>query len=146
MQREQKRDWEKAVLDGIAAGLGGPVGDDHGPGQVQPVIGADQLRKARTLSRNFLREDDAGASEEAQLKSTLAREIAGVIKGRKLTQTAAAALLSLRQPDVSAIANGRTEKFSVGRLIRCLDRLDHRVHVEVRPKPLAERRLPSSPK
>ncbi|MGE0282530.1 MAG: helix-turn-helix domain-containing protein [Rhizobiaceae bacterium] len=88
---------------------------------------------------------DDEASQEALLKARLAREIGAIIKGRRLTQVRAAALLDLRQPDVSAIVTGRTEKFSVGRLLRCLDRLDHRVHVDVRPKPPQERRLPTAP-
>jgi len=88
---------------------------------------------------------DDEASQEAVLKARLAREIGAIIKVRKLTQVRAAALLDLRQPDVSAIVTGRTDKFSVGRLLRCLDRLDHRVHIDVRPKPVHERRLPSAP-
>lgn len=85
---------------------------------------------------------EVDASEEAQLKVRLAREIGTIIKNRKLTQVRAAELLKLRQPDVSAIVTGRVEKFSIGRLLRCLDRLDHRVHVSVRPKPAQERQLP----
>ncbi|MDN3622391.1 XRE family transcriptional regulator [Methylobacterium isbiliense] len=42
--------------------------------------------------------------------------------GRLPTQ-AAADLLGLKQPDVSAIVTGRTGRFSIDRLVRCLDRL-----------------------
>lgn len=115
MQRGQKAGWDSIVVDGIAARLAGVPAGDD------------------------------EASQEALLKATLAREIGAIIKGRKLTQVRAAALLDLRQPDVSAIVTGRMDKFSVGRLLRCLDRLDHRVHVDVRPKPPQERQLPSLP-
>lgn len=87
----------------------------------------------------------AGESEEDALKAELARHIAVIIRARKLTQVKAAELLSLRQPDVSEIARGNTQKFSIGRLLRCLDRLDYRVHMSVRPKPTQERRLPFLP-
>ncbi|MCJ9721143.1 helix-turn-helix domain-containing protein [Agrobacterium sp. SHOUNA12C] len=38
------------------------------------------------------------------------------------------------QPDVSSIVTGRTGKFSIGRLLRCLDGLDYRVAITVRHK------------
>ena len=72
--------------------------------------------------------------EEELLKAKLVREIRGIIKRRKLTQTKAADLLGLKQPDVSALATGRVGKFSIERLVRCLDRLDYRVELVVRQK------------
>jgi len=72
--------------------------------------------------------------EEELLKAKLVREIRGIIKRRKLTQTKAAALLGLKQPDVSALVNGRVGKFSIDRLVRCLDRLDYKVDLVVRHK------------
>ena len=63
-----------------------------------------------------------------------------IIKRRKLTQTKAAAMLGLKQPDVSALVTGRVGKFSIDRLVRCLDRMDYKVDVVVRHKP---RRAPS---
>jgi predicted XRE-type DNA-binding protein len=53
------------------------------------------------------------------------------IKRRKRTQTKAAAVLGLKQPDVSALVTGRVGKFSIDRLVRCLDRLDYKVDVVV---------------
>ncbi|MBZ9776886.1 helix-turn-helix domain-containing protein [Mesorhizobium sp. CO1-1-8] len=73
--------------------------------------------------------------EEELLKAKLAREIRAIIKRRRLTQAKSAELLGMRQPDVSAIATGRTGKFSIDRLVRCLDRLDYKVDVVVRHKP-----------
>ncbi|WP_087000828.1 helix-turn-helix domain-containing protein [Rhizobium sullae] len=73
--------------------------------------------------------------EEELLKAKLAREIGIIIKRRRLTQAKAGELLGLPQPDVSAIVTGRTGKFSIGRLLRCLDRLDYRIDVSVRHKP-----------
>jgi predicted XRE-type DNA-binding protein len=71
---------------------------------------------------------------EELLKAKLVREIRAVIKRRKLTQAEAAALMGVKQPDVSAIVIGRTGKFSLDRLVRCLDRLDCEVDIVVRRK------------
>lgn len=73
--------------------------------------------------------------EEELLKAKLAREIRAIIKRRRLTQTKAAELLGMKQPDISAVVTGRTGKFSIDRLVRCLDRLDYKVEVIVRHKP-----------
>src|SRR4029453_11382824 len=73
--------------------------------------------------------------EEELLKAKLIREIRGIIKRRKLTQAKAAVMLGLKQPDVSSIVTGGVGKFSIDRLVRCLDRLDYRVDVVVRHKP-----------
>src|SRR6476660_6782121 len=72
--------------------------------------------------------------EEELLKAKLVREIRGIIKRRKLTQTKAAVVLGLKQPDVSALVTGRVGKFSIDRLVRCLDRLDYKVDVVIRQK------------
>ncbi len=83
-------------------------------------------------SDNVFADLDFAVPEEELLKAKLVREIRGIIKRRKFTQTRAAALLGLKQPDVSALVNGRVGKFSIDRLVRCLDRLDCRVEVVVR--------------
>jgi predicted XRE-type DNA-binding protein len=72
--------------------------------------------------------------EEELLKAKLAREIRSIIKRRRLTQARAAELLGMKQPDMSSIVTGRTGKFSIDRLVRCLDRLDYKVDVVVRHK------------
>ena len=79
--------------------------------------------------------------EEELLKAKLVRELRAIIKRRRLTQAKAAELMGVKQPDVSAIVTGRTGKFSLDRLVRCLDKLDYRVEVVVRHKPRAARTL-----
>jgi len=71
--------------------------------------------------------------EEELPKAKLIREIMAIIKRRRLTQ--AAVMLGLKQPDVSAIVTGRVGKFSIDRLVRCLNRLDCKVDLVVRHKP-----------
>lgn len=73
--------------------------------------------------------------EEEALKAQLVREIRDILKSRRITQAKVADMLGLKQPDVSALINGRTGKFSIERLLRCIRRLDHEVSIVVtRPK------------
>ena len=69
--------------------------------------------------------------EEELLKAKLVRELRSIIKHRRLTQQKAAALMGLKQPDVSALTVGRTDRFSIDRLVRCLGRLDCKVDIVV---------------
>ena len=73
--------------------------------------------------------------EEELLKAKLVREIRCVIKSRRLTQAKAAALIGVKQPDVSSILAGRTQKYSIDRLLRCLHRLDCEIEISVHRKP-----------
>ena len=86
-------------------------------------------------ARNVFADLGFGNPEGELLKAKLVREIRGIIKRRKLTQTKAAVVLGLKQPDVSALVTGRVGKFSIDRLVRCLDRMDYKVDVVVRQKP-----------
>jgi len=58
--------------------------------------------------------------DEHALKAELVRQIAGVMKGQDLTQTAAARRLGIDQPDVSKMLRGHFRQFSVERLMRFL--------------------------
>jgi predicted XRE-type DNA-binding protein len=89
---------------------------------------------AETSSGNVFADLGFDNPEEELLKAKLAREIRTIIKRRRLTQARTAGLLGLKQPDVSAIVTGRTGKFSIDRLVRCLDRLDYKVDVVIRHK------------
>jgi phage-related protein/predicted XRE-type DNA-binding protein len=97
-------------------------------------------KKVTASSGNVFTDLGFANPEEELLKAKLVRELRGIIKRRKLTQTKAAAMLGLKQPDVSALVTGRVGKFSIDRLVRCLDRLDYKVDLVVRHKP----RRPSS--
>jgi predicted XRE-type DNA-binding protein len=92
-------------------------------------------RKVTVGSGNVFADLGFANPEEELLKAKLIREIRAIIKRRKLTQAKAAVMLGLKQPDVSSIVTGRVGKFSIDRLVRCLDRLDYRVDVVVRHKP-----------
>jgi predicted XRE-type DNA-binding protein len=92
-------------------------------------------KEVKVSSGNVFADLGLANPEEELLKAKLIREIRGIIKHRKLTQTKAATVLGLKQPDVSALVTGRVGKFSIDRLVRCLDRLDYKVDVVERHKP-----------
>jgi predicted XRE-type DNA-binding protein len=72
---------------------------------------------------------------EALAKAELARKIAGIIEGRGLTQAAAADILEIDQPKVSALVRGRLAGFSLDRLVRFLVSLGSDVEITVRQRP-----------
>lgn len=74
-------------------------------------------------------------SDELLAKAALANQIASIITHRHLTQSQAAAILGTGQPKVSDLVAGRLDGFSIERLIRFLNALDHDVQIVVSPKP-----------
>jgi predicted XRE-type DNA-binding protein len=81
--------------------------------------------------------DDMGLpeAEEELTKAQLASHIRQAIKRRRLTQAAAAALMGVDQPKVSALLNGRLANFSSERLMRLLTAIGQDVEITVRAKP-----------
>jgi predicted XRE-type DNA-binding protein len=71
--------------------------------------------------------------EEQLAKAILSSRIARLIGERSLTQSKAAELLGLKQPDVSNLVRGRLSGWSVERLMRMLNRLGQDVEITVRP-------------
>jgi predicted XRE-type DNA-binding protein len=72
-------------------------------------------------------------AEEHQLKAVLVVQLQRFIKGRKLTQSAAAKLIGIKQPDLSKILRGHYQGFSVARLLRMLTVFDQDVEITTRP-------------
>ncbi len=70
----------------------------------------------------------------------LASAITLEIRRRGLTQTQAAKLLGIKQPDVSAIMNARIDGFSQEGLERLLNALDMEVRIQVGPRPADKER------
>ena len=71
---------------------------------------------------------------EALAKAELARKIGAIIEHRGLTQAAAAEVLQIDQPKVSALSRGRLSGFSLDRLVRFLVLLGSDVEIIVRPR------------
>lgn len=62
-------------------------------------------------------------SEEELTKAQLASHIRQVIRRRRLTQVAAAALMGIDQPKIAALFNNRLASFSTDRLMRLFRRV-----------------------
>jgi len=85
-------------------------------------------------SDNIFADLDFANPEEHLAKAQLAVQIVEIIRQRRLNQTAAAALLGIDQPKVSALKRGQLKNFSLDRLCRFLNRLDKDVDIVVKNK------------
>ena len=81
---------------------------------------------------------DAG---EHLIKAGLMVKIDRTIRRRRLTQTAAAQLMGIDQPKVSAMLGGQFRGYSVERLMRFLVALGHDVEIVVKPLKLGSGEL-----
>src|SRR5580700_81424 len=73
-------------------------------------------------------------ADEHLVKAGLVVRIGRIIRQRGLTQTAAAKLMGIDQPKVSAMLAGQFRGYSVERLMRFLVALGHDVDIVVRPR------------
>ena len=73
-------------------------------------------------------------ADREELKAKLMLEICRSIKDRRLTQVEAGEVLGIQQPHVSALMNGRSGNYSLGRLFEFLNALGRDVEIAVRPK------------
>ena len=72
-------------------------------------------------------------ADEHLVKAGLVIRIGRIIRGRGLTQAAAAKLMGIDQPKVSAMLSGQFRGYSVERLMRFLVALGHDVEIVVKP-------------
>jgi predicted XRE-type DNA-binding protein len=86
-------------------------------------------------SKNVFEDLGYPDAAERQAKLRLAYALNQVLEHRQLTQAAAAQLLGLNQPKVSALRNYKLAGFSVERLMTFLTALDHDVEIVIRIKP-----------
>jgi len=79
---------------------------------------------------------DLGLADSAEhmIKAGLVVRIGRIIRQRKLTQAAAAQLMGVDQPKVSAMLAGQFRGYSVERLMRFLVALGHDVEIVVKPR------------
>src|SRR5579863_9828731 len=72
-------------------------------------------------------------AEEPFIKAQPVFKIDTIMKERHLKQTDTAALLGIKQPDVSKMLRGEFRQFSVERLLRFLVALDQDVAIVIKP-------------
>jgi predicted XRE-type DNA-binding protein len=71
-------------------------------------------------------------SEDMLVKAQLVRQIAEILRERRLTQAGAAKVLRLTQPKISRMLRGEFRGISERRLLRCLTRLGRDVQIVVK--------------
>lgn len=91
-------------------------------------------------SGNVFADIGVAEPEEELAKAQLASRIREVVRRSRLTQVAAAAVMGIDQPKVSALLNGRLTNFSSERLMRLLTRLGQDVEIVVKTKPRRRQR------
>ena len=74
---------------------------------------------------------------EQELKQQLARELCAILEG--YSQTGAAAILGVRQSDLSRLQSGHLARFSTARLLNFISRrrYDIEIHLRAIPRPYA---------
>ncbi len=70
-------------------------------------------------------------TKEELLKAELGAEIFRILEHPKLTQTEAARIMGVRQPEISRLKSGRFSYYSVERLMRFLERLNCDVSIHI---------------
>jgi predicted XRE-type DNA-binding protein len=94
-------------------------------------------REVHESSGNIFADLGLPDAEDMLLKSKMVIEIRRLIETRKLTQTAAAKILGLKQGDLSKLLKGQLHGHSVERLIKMLIAFDQDVEIVMRPHPKA---------
>lgn len=104
----------------------------------EPIEGERAMSEDRSIhdtSGNVFEDMGMRDAEERLAKAELARLIRHEIRDRGLSQTEAASLLGVRQPDVSDLVRGKLSRFSLARLERFLNALDLEIRIQVGPRP-----------
>ena len=97
------------------------------------------MQKRKTLelesgSGNVFADLGLADADEHLIKAGLVVKIDRIIRQRHLTQAAAAQLIGIDQPKVSAMLAGQFRGYSVERLMRFLVALGHDVEIVVKPR------------
>jgi len=94
---------------------------------------ARKIPDAEPSSGNVFADLGLPNAAEHMTKASLVLKIDRTIRQRHLTQEAAAQLMGIDQPKVSAMLAGRFRGYSVERLMRFLVALGHDVEIVVKP-------------
>ena len=88
----------------------------------------------KVSSGNVFADLGLDAPEEALAKAELTAKISEIIEAKGLTQAAAAKVLAIDQPKVSALLRGKLTGFSTERLIKFLNALGRDVEIVVKDR------------
>ncbi len=70
-------------------------------------------------------------ADELLLRAKLGYTIRKILESRNLKQQEIAELLNIKQPEVSNLMNGKYHLFSEGRLFTFLNKLEHKVTIQI---------------
>ena len=84
-------------------------------------------------SDNVFKDLDLPDAEELFLKAKLGFKVFQIIEKRNLTQTEAAKILGVKQPEISRLKQGKFNHYTVERLMTFLNRLNHDVEIRIIP-------------
>ena len=90
--------------------------------------------KVKSSSGNVFADLGLANSDELLIKAELVRQISNLIDAKRLTQTEAANILGIDQPNVSTLLNGKLSGFSTNRLFKFLNALGSDVEIRIIPK------------
>ena len=72
-------------------------------------------------------------AEEHQLKAALVVQLKRLMAEREITQTEAAKMVEMKQPDLSKVLRGHFKLVSVEKLMRMLTAFDQDVEITIKP-------------
>ena len=93
-----------------------------------------KAKSSRAPGENVLVDLGFPDADELSAKAVLALRLNEILDQRGLTQAAAARLLGMTQPKISALRNYKLRGISLERLMLGLVALDHSVDIVVRPR------------
>lgn len=93
----------------------------------------NMVKKIEKSSGNVFADLGLKNPDDLLAKAELTQQIYKIVETRGLKQREAAELLGLKQPDVSALLNGKFLDFSVDRLLTLLVRLNQDVQIVIKP-------------
>ena len=78
---------------------------------------------------------DLGLADADELfaRAKIGFHVYEILKGKKLAQREIAALLGIKQPEVSHLMNGHFSRFTTDKLLDFLKRLDRKVTIRISP-------------
>ncbi len=72
-------------------------------------------------------------ADELLIRAKLGYAVRKILESRKLKQQEIAELLNIKQPEVSNLMKGKYHLFSEGRLFVFLNKLEHKVTIQISP-------------
>lgn len=77
-------------------------------------------------------------ADELFTRAKIGFQVHKILKDKKLKQREIAALLGVKQPEVSHLMNGHFSRFTVDKLLDFLKRLDRKVTIQISPRKSGE--------